>query len=274
MVESDGDGTREPFPTRLAVAGTRFYVTDSGNHRVMVWNRIPEAFVPADIVLGQPHFFSNLPAAGETGMTDPRGVAASREGGDVLVVADTGNHRLLVWLSLPTLTHQAPDLVLGQADFSGTSPGLGPDRLNTPADVWTDGQRIVVADAGNHRLLVWSRLPARSGEDADFVVGQPDFTTATPATSRTGLRDPRGFHSNGLQLFVADAGNRRVLVYESLPVANQPAADLVLGQSDFDSSEAGITAQLFAGPEDVAIAGGQLVVTDTAASRLLTFTGD
>jgi len=56
--------------------GTRLYVVDSGNNRVLVWNAIPSSPVPADFALGQPAGASNL----TTNKPNGGGVTGARPG--------------------------------------------------------------------------------------------------------------------------------------------------------------------------------------------------
>ena len=75
--------------------------------------------------------------------------------------------------------------------------------------------KIFVVDSTNNRVLRFSSSNAlNSGTAASFVFGQTSFTTATAATSQTGLRNPTGatLDSSG-NLWVADTGNNRVVAY-------------------------------------------------------------
>ena len=47
-------------------------------------------------------------------------------------------------------------------------------------DLGTNSTRLLVADTNNSRVLVWLTFPTTNGQAADFVLGQPDFTTGTP----------------------------------------------------------------------------------------------
>ena len=49
------------------------------------------------------------------------------------------------------------------------------------------------------------------------------------------LSFPRFALSDGRQLFVADGGNDRVLIFNDMPTTNGVRADTVLGQPDFES---------------------------------------
>ena len=48
-------------------------------------------------------------------MRGPQGVWIAN---NKLYVADTQNYRVLIWNSFPTTNNQAPDVVLGQPDFT------------------------------------------------------------------------------------------------------------------------------------------------------------
>jgi hypothetical protein len=222
-----------------------------------------------------------------------------------LLVADAGNNRILIWNTVPTATGTAPDLVLGQADFTHcTSNDDDQDgvvdatptarTLNTPTGIWSDGTRLVVPDDSNNRVLIWNSFPTTSFQPADLVLGQADFThnrendddqdgvaEATP-TGRT-LYDPyEGVWSNGRQLLVTDSYNRRVLVWNSFPTENFQPADAVIGQSDFlhradnDDDQDGATdaiasARTLRYPVGVSLYRDKLLVVDDGNSRVLVY---
>jgi len=192
----------------------------------------------------------------------------------MLFVADTGNHRVLIWNEIPIINGTPADLVLGQANFTGGSPGLSDSRLNRPTDVWSDGEILAVADEDNNRVLIWNEVPDSNGAPADIVVGQPDFTSSTAASTRLGLNQPQGVYSNGLHLFVSDSGNNRVLIYNAMPAANRPEADVVLGQPDFVENTPGTTSQLMKTPTGASIIGNHLFVADSGNARVLIFDGE
>ena len=90
----------------------------------------------------------------------------------------------------------------------------------TPRAGWTDGQRIVVADSGNHRVMIWHTFPDVDGAPADVVLGQPDFTSEGPAAgsadTRRGLYLPTGVAVVDGDLVVADAWHHRLLVFDGI----------------------------------------------------------
>jgi len=171
----------------------------------------------------------------------PRGVWSI---GNRLLIADTGQNRIFCWNTLPQTEFAPPDLVLGQLETSHTGRNGGSvvhaGSLQYPSGLWSDGQRLVVADAWNHRVLIWNTFPTQHGQVADVVIGQPDFEQNLPNLRGVGstpsahsLYWPYGVFSDGQHLWICDTGNRRVLFYEQFPTTNFAAADAVIGKPDF-----------------------------------------
>jgi hypothetical protein len=220
-------------------------------------------------------------AAGADTLFGPRGAALGPPGAR-LAVCDTGHHRLLLWRALPRRDAAPADLVVGQPDFASEGRNArgrpGPATFNVPTGVAVERDLLVVADAWNHRVLIWHRLPERSNAPADVVLGQADFASveANRGHSVPGadtLHWCYGVALAGTRLVVADTGNRRVLLWNSVPTANGQPADLVLGQPDFrcrDENAGGSAAPLgMRWPHAAAAAGGGLQVADAGNSRIL-----
>jgi hypothetical protein len=271
----------------LAGPGGPLLVCDTGHHRLLVWRRAPLADrQPADLVVGQPDFHSEgrnaRGALGPCTLNVPTGVAC--EGG-VLAVADAWNHRVLVWRGGPDRSNQPPDVVLGQEDRTQGLANRGADRpradtLNWCYGVALSGGRLFIADTGNRRVLVFDRLPERDGAPADLVLGEPDFGTrdenAGGAPGPVGMRWPHAVAVAGDVLLVADAGDNRVMGWRGLPRRDGAPCDLVLGQRDFASVDHNRAAYLPTAvglnmPYGVTTLGAEVVVADTANSRLLGF---
>ena len=155
--------------------------------------------------------------------------------GERLFVADTRNNRILIWNSIPTQTNQPADIVVGQQDFTSIYSGNGPDKLNWPVGVYSDGVRMFVADTENYRVLIWNNIPTSNGEPADLVLGQPDFYTIELETdfSASTIKWPWDVFYDGTRLYVANSLAGRVMVWNSLPTVNNQAADYVLGRENF-----------------------------------------
>lgn len=188
----------------------------------------------------------------------PQGIAIdSSVSPPILYVADTGNNRVLAWRnSLDSQSGIAADLIIGQRDRTSTlalGPGtsLASSGLAQPTGLAVDRNgNLYVADSGNNRILRFPRPFDQQGGEfvtADMVIGQQNFTTRSAGTTdstvgfitsaqilRVGLAfDPQG------NLWMSDPGNNRVLRYPVTALTagrSGPAADVVLGQSEFTTN--------------------------------------
>jgi len=119
--------------------------------------------------------------------------------------------------------------------------------------------------------------PVTIGQSAVLVLGAPSFTDASGGLAANRFRWASGITADDDNLWIADIDNARVLRWSAPPAANQQAADLVVGQADFDSRVAGptnarltpIDMALVDGLADVTLAGDRLVVVDGQANRVL-----
>jgi uncharacterized protein (TIGR03437 family) len=299
------------LPTAVATDGRIVAIADTGNNRVLIWNSIPTTNgAPADVVLGQPDFTTvKFPIVVDNkSMRAPQGVWIQN---GRLLVADTQNHRVMIWNQIPTSNNAAADVVVGQPNFTvAPDPNLKPadakpDRLLNPVSVTSDGQRLIVADLGHNRVVVWNSIPTSNGAPADLVLGQPDFTSALfnnstkvcapngiddkgnatyPARCAATINFPRFALSDGRRLFIADGGNDRVLVYNNFPTENGAKADIVIGQPDEFSSIVSdrddffspnldrLSSRTLRAPQALAWDGANLYVTDPYARRVAVFT--
>jgi uncharacterized protein (TIGR03437 family) len=265
------------LPTAVATDGTILAVADTGNNRILIWKSIPNTVdQPADIELGQPDFKTVLQGSQQVvdnkSLRSPQGVWIQN---GKLFVADTQNHRVLIWNSIPTQNRQPADVVLGQANFNvAVQPDLTKantdahaNTLLNPVSVSSDGVRLYVADLGNNRVLIWDSIPTTNQQPADVVVGQKDLDTGIsndapdlcpsngtdattgaatfPARCGKTMDFPRFALSDGTRLFIADGGNDRVLIYNTIPTQNGAAADVILGQPDENASVVSSFTDLF-----------------------------
>lgn len=219
-------------------------------------------------------------AAADT-LFGPRGAVLAGPAGP-LIVADTGHHRVMIWRRRPRIDGEPADLVLGQPGFShdgrNARARITAASLCVPTTVAAGAGVIAVADAWNHRVLIWHGLPTRAHQPADVVLGQPDGDTGlanrgADAPAADTLHRCYGVAIEGGKLFVADTGNRRVLVWDRIPERHGAPADLVLGHRSFDvrDDSAGGTAGL-AGmrwPHAIAVWRGELVVADAGNHRIM-----
>lgn len=169
-------------------------------------------------------------------------------------------------------------LVLGQANYTANTAALTQTGMNHPQAVAVDpvNGAVFVADPFNNRVLRFASLEAlASGAPAVGVLGQPDFVHNDVQTTRFGMNDPVGLTiSSQGTLFVADAGNHRVLrFYNAAFKSNGAAADGVLGQVNYSSNAAGLSASQFNNPVGLAYdsATNTLFVADCFNHRVLRF---
>lgn len=239
-------------------------------------------------VLGQPDLRQNsfnAPSGSE--LAGPTAAAFDLRGGELhLYVVDRQNRRVLGWRNVTGLASGATaDIVLGQFTLSNTGAfGIGPGGFSSPSGIAVDAVSgdVYISDDGAHRITRF-RNPFAPGAvlEPDKVYGQATFftTSANPdGVSAVGLRAPTGltFDAEG-NLWVADSLNNRVLRYPASSLEeNGPAADLVLGQSDFGAASinagGAVSAMGVRGPESLAFdAEGTLYVADAQNSRVLVF---
>lgn len=257
----------------------RVVVADTGNHRVLIWHGLPEADgAAADVVLGQADWADEGPAGGgrgpANGMNLPTGILVDD---GRLIVADAWHHRLLVWDRVPEASGAAPDHVIGQADAESVEPNrggeAGADTLYWPFGIALVDGRFYIADTGNRRVLGWPGGLPLDGRPADLVLGQPDASSREENRGRLradSFRWPHAICGTGTGgIFVADAGNHRILRWDRHPEGDG-AADAVIGQADFNTAdEFPYASQEGRLRFPYAVAGPGLAVADTANGRVL-----
>ena len=239
LVLPDASPTPGTFyaPRGVCLTDEALIVADTGNHRLLIWDEpVPgEDHQDADRVIGQPDMVSE----GAKLLKLPTGllVVDGR-----LVVADAWHHRILVWDDLAQAASAPPSLVLGQPvaeGLDGVDEGCGPQRFFWPFGVALADGAFWVADTGNRRVLGWLGGLPEPGQGADVVLGQDDLVSRdenrAAAAAADSMRWPHAITAVGGYLFVADAGNHRVLGWRS-PVTGDRPADVVLGQPDFTST--------------------------------------
>jgi len=294
-----------PSGVALDAAGN-LYVADAENNRVLKYNAALAGDTIADVELGQLDFAHNdhnaVDASGYGGSAADVILAGTLNIGALgavavdnsvspprLYVADNHNNRVLGYNNAAAFLNGAPaDIVIGQPNFTtGSSQACRPFGLATafnlcsPTGVAVDAQgNLYVADELDNRVLKF-QAPVTTGKAASLVIGQPDFASTT---CNTGLAAPTANTLCGPwnlatdpagNLYVADAGNSRVLEYPK-PQSPNPSAANVFGQPGFTSSgcnqKGNPSIATLCQPTGVAVdANGRLFVADYNNNRVLKY---
>jgi hypothetical protein len=188
--------------------------------------------------------------------------------------------------------------VLGQPNFASASANNvtaeGVSTSNYPyfsyeaiqdaaIDNSVSPNRLYVIDVGNNRVLGYSNVNSLSnGQTADVVIGPPTFYTASGSL----FSDPRGIAADSSgNLYVADSGNNRVVIFSS-PLAAKAQSNqstgfqpfMVLGQGgSFGANRCNVggsapDAETLCDPTGLALdAANNLYVSDTGNNRVLEY---
>ncbi len=254
----------------------------------------------ARLVVGQASFTDQLPGTSNILLGGVGGVAFAN---GTLFVADSNregllpiNNRVLLFdtSTFPKPLDQIPPfqpgcsvcvgqagVVLGQPDFVSSNFTTSRTGMRLPTAVATDGIRLVVADTGNNRILIWNSIPTTIDQPADLELGQPDFVTVKTGNDfvvdAKSFRAPQGVWIQDGRLFVADTQNHRVMIWNTFPTQNSQAADVVLGQANFNVavdanllvSTTDAHANSLLNPVSVTSDGTHLFVADLGNNRVL-----
>lgn len=292
-------------PVSVSTAAGKMAVADFLGNRVLIYDTVPTATgTAASRVVGQSSFAAKDSAGcTDSGLNAPSRAVLTPNG--KLVVTDRDHHRVLIWNTVPQADGQRADVVVGQSDFvhctandanqdSTTEPAPSAATVSRPVGVWSDGHRLVVADTGNSRVLIWNQMPLDGAENfkpADVVLGQVGFGAGMPndadgngvqdaSPAATTMAFPASVHSDGQRLAVADLENHRVLIWNTFPTQSGTPPDRVIGQPDFnhgvandidgDGTEDPTTTGLaFKAPRGVLLQGDKLFVTDSLNHRVV-----
>jgi hypothetical protein len=258
--------------------GSRLFVADAA-HRVLVYDISGGISnnMNASNVLGQADFTSAV--TGTTASTFNFNDVSSVEYGDnKLFVSDGDNNRILVFDVSSITNGESAVNVLGQADFTTSTPGTTAGTLSGPSEMVYDStnDRLFVVDRANVRVLVYDLSGGIvDGVNASNVLGQADFTSAATGTTAARFTSLTGVEYDPVNelLFVSEDNNNRILVFDVSSITNGESAVNVLGQADFVSSGTGTTASTFFYPGGLSYdsVNSRLFAADISNYRMLVF---
>ncbi len=284
------NGLRErKFSPRMNLAidevNHRLFVGDQEGNRILVYNldasNEPIDYIP-DNVLGQPDFSTYT----------QRSTSASTVNFSGGLLFDSTNNRLFVSnenrisiFDVSSITNNEDAVnVLGQTDFTSNTGGTTQSTMNGGGGVFNGvlgmaldpaTNYLFVADAKNDRVMIFDVTSITNGENAVNVLGQADFVSSGSAATQSRMYGPQGVavDPTGDRLFVVEAGNARVLVFDISTITNGEAAINVLGQTNFTNTGNAVTQGRLWGPRGVAFddAGDRLFVGDESNHRVMIF---
>ncbi len=282
------------------------WVADAGNNRVLrypVSSLGPDAKngPSADLVLGQLDFATNTPnndPANFSGLSTPTGIAFDQQG-RLYVSESQGAVRSRILIYNPPFVRngQSASRILGvvPANVTPQPPSISEQQFGAgPGGLFVVNNGIGIVDTQNNRLLGFKPTDQFTANtltqqaQIQYLFGQTDFSSRLPnlgfqEAGPDRLAAPAAVAVSPTELFIADAGNNRVIVvpYSSGGVVS--AATRALGQDQLNlnapnlvegrefrftsgtgPSEAGVVADLSSNPP-------HLYVSDTFNNRVLGF---
>jgi hypothetical protein len=175
------------------------YVSDYDNSRVVVFDvtSITNG-EPAINVLGQADFTTEVFATTQQTLNFPYDLTLDHANNRLFVI---DNRRRVLVFDVASITDGEPAVnVLGQPDFTSSTNAITQSGLSGNSQILFDASRqwLFVAQFGANRISVFDVATITNGEPAIHVLGQPDFTSGTAATTQAGLSSPFGLalHNN------------------------------------------------------------------------------
>ncbi len=119
-------------------------------------------------------------------------------------------------------TNQNADLMISGVDFNNIG---GPLSFNHPTGLASNRTNLLMCDRFNNRVLILHTAPSTWNTPPDLVLGQENFITNDPNTSKSGMNWPGNVSvaSNG-KLAITYTNNDRLLLWNSIPTSNVQAA--------------------------------------------------
>jgi hypothetical protein len=186
-----------------------------------------------------------------------------------------GTETIVLQYPFVTLTtFQNASVVIGQPDFVSNLDNQGGSAdANTVylpyGNALVYNGVLYLPDYYNNRVLGFNPVPTTNNESADFVLGQPDFTTTTDGNAANEMYGPQTVKVDSGRMLIDDFGNNRVLIWNTVPTSTQVSADVVVGQTGFGLSGDDCTQSRLYSPESIETVDGKLIVTDTYNNRVL-----
>jgi hypothetical protein len=236
------------YPGKVAVAGNRLAIADSGNNRIVL-AELAGGRAKVTRVLGAGRGFRD---GAEPLFDYPQGVAFD---GGSLLVADSFNHAIRE-IELST---GATSTIAGTGKQLRTSADQRAGALSSPWDIARTGDEIAIAMAGNHRLYMLDR---RTGAAHAFAgSGAEEIHDGALATAA--LAQPMGLCTDDGTIYFADAESSAIRIADAAPEGN---VSTLVGTGLFDFGDVdgeGATVRLQHPQGIVRTPDGRLLIVDS-----------
>jgi DNA-binding beta-propeller fold protein YncE len=208
-----------PGKVHADAKGDRLFIADSTNHRIIVTDLKGNKIAVAGT--GSPGRKDG--AFAEAQFDDPQGMAVN---GDTLYVADRKNH-LIRELDLKAKTVKTI-AGTGEQDRDRDEGGPALQRgLNSPWDLYLEGDRLFIAMAGHHQIwtlnLKDKMLERFAGDGRENIRDGPHEIAR--------FAQPSGITSDGKYLYVADC---EVSAVRKVPIDGQGRVTTLVGRGLFE----------------------------------------
>jgi sugar lactone lactonase YvrE len=286
------------LPSGVAAdSNQNFYVSSEGNNQVLEYTE-PVPLATTEFLNLQIGPGAQNPNAAS--LQFPMGIGIDAVNN--MYVADQANNRVLEFNEGGAPGNKVANGAGGQINRAHNGVNfVDAIGANSPGGIAVDAvsqaplRHVYVADSVNNRVLGWKDVSMfASAEPASIVFGQPDLFS-NRCNNGNAAGDLSGLGPDSLcgpermsvdqagNLYVADSGNNRVLVYNTPfnassgePGAGDTSADFVYGQSGSFTSRTcnpgGANATTLCNPGAVALdLSGDIYIADTSNSRVLEY---
>ena len=146
----------------IVIIENALYMGSYVNNRILIWENAKNKpnGADADRVLGQSDFTTTSYSISQSSVDFPFALSADKDNN--LYVTDIIANRVLVFMDAPSKANGAnADKVLGQPNFTTSSPGTSANKMSSPAQttVFESNTRtyLALADYGNNRILLYNQ---------------------------------------------------------------------------------------------------------------------
>jgi sugar lactone lactonase YvrE len=193
------------------------WVGDNSNNRVLLFNNAKSLSngAPASAVLGQPGYTTTSSACNSSRFGGL--VSGVTMIGNSLFVCDRFNHRVLRFDNVYSKPNGAPaDAVFGQTSFTTNAAGCSAIQMNIPVGITSDYSKLYITEQFNNRITIFnSALTNTIASNVLWAnnVSSPGNNGATPSSGM--LCESITMDPIYKQLLIADAQNKRIMVFNS-----------------------------------------------------------